>query len=139
MPRQPIHTEGARRVAKLAAKLSKKGRWGREEATALIKCWRQSGLSRAGFAKQHDLPPHRLKYWSDRMEPHPEVAPVEQEMNPVLTLHPVRLSPPDQAFQPMDRPASAIIEIVTPSGLRIRLGPDFNAETLRQVLGVVEC
>jgi len=41
-------------------------RWTREAGLAAVRDWRASGLSAAAFCRSRQLPPHRLRYWSQR-------------------------------------------------------------------------
>ena len=42
-------------------------RWTEDEAKAVLDEWKQSGLSGAEFARQHDLVPQRLYWWRERL------------------------------------------------------------------------
>ncbi len=137
MSSKPLHAEDDPRIAKLAARLRRKNRWKRKEGSAAVNFLKQSGLSRAAFGKQYDLPAHRLKYWSDKIAPEADSA--VQDVTPVLALHPVKLSQPVIASNPKTMSGTSEVEIVTPADLRIRLGPDFCAETLRKVLEIIAC
>jgi transposase-like protein len=38
--------------------------WTRDDGERWVAAWRQSGKSRSAFAREHDLPSHRLHYWT---------------------------------------------------------------------------
>ena len=44
-----------------------KQRWNREEGGNLVEQWRQSGLDKLTFCKEHDITYGRFLYWSKQM------------------------------------------------------------------------
>ena len=50
-----------------ATRLQKK-RWNEEKARDHLKAWRDSGLSMAEYARRHDVPVWRLRWWKEKLE-----------------------------------------------------------------------
>lgn len=138
-PQKSMGSAKMARVEKLAAKLRTGERWGRKDGLAAAQFCIESGMSRTAFCWRFGLSPHRIKYWSDRLEEDAGLA--KDEVNPVLAIHPVQVNGGASLPQLKCEPESHIdeIEVITPTGLKIRLGPRFNAATLRRLLEVVEC
>jgi hypothetical protein len=101
---------------------------------ALVEAWRVSGLSGAAFCRQHNLRAQRLHYWRERLG-----YPIK--IVGVPTCPPVARPPPTDGFvQVVVRaphgPLSTYVDVIV-GGAVIRVGPDFDAELLRGVVGAL--
>jgi hypothetical protein len=94
--------------------------WREAEARAVIKAWRLSGETLAGFCRAHGVARARLTRWIARLG-RPAPAPV-----PFL---PVRVTE--------TAATGAEIEVDVPGGVTVRLGPGFDTDELRRVLSVL--
>ena len=99
-------------------------RWTAEEAREALRAQASSGQSVAAFARAEGLPPSRLYWWRSRLS---------------LT------SSSEMAFVEVEQGSSAgpakeesALEVVTVSGRVVRVSRDFDAETLRRLLDVLE-
>jgi len=110
------------------------GRAPREVWIKRVERWRDSGLGAKEFAEQTGVDSDRLRHWKWRLsrEGLGPKAPSAQSPATAGSLPFVEVTPP----LPRDRDDEEI-EIVAPSGLRIRVPQQFDAETLRRVLAVV--
>ncbi len=100
-------------------------RWTAEEAREALRVQAASGQSVAAFARAEGLPPSRLYWWRSRLSPtssSSEMAFVEVEQG---------------SSKGPAKEASAL-EVVTVSGRVVRVSRDFDAETLRRLLDVLE-
>lgn len=95
-------------------------RWTAEEAREALRAQASSGQSVAAFARAEGIPPSRMYWWRSRLSP--EVSFVEVERQPSA----------DSAQE------GSPLEVVTASGRVVRVPRDFDAETLRRLLGVLE-
>lgn len=99
-----------------------------------VERWHDSGLSAKEFAEQAGVDSDRLRHWKWRLAKEgaePKAAAVESAaVSPPLAFVEVTPTPP------RDRDDEEI-EILAPSGFRIRVPERFDAETLRRVLAVV--
>jgi len=139
MPRRKTNLQSSLSETQLTDLMRQK-RWNEQEARSIVQAWRQSGLSRRAFAEQFGVKPYRLEHWSgkvkrlDRENGHSDTrAPVK--------VFPVRLTG-SGARKPKAPDAdcpSDCIELVVPSGVRVRLGHDFNVQTLRRIMEAVGC
>ena len=83
------------------------------------------GWSWAELSRRSGLPVWKLRWWSKRLERRRTVPRLERTFLPVqIVAAPRRGSPP--------------LELVTPSGVRILVPEEFNAEHLRRVLKALE-
>jgi hypothetical protein len=96
--------------------------WREAEARVMVKAWRHSGESLAGFARRHGVDRRRVGRWASRVETRAP-APVH--------FHPVRLADPGGG-------GGAAIEIHLVGGQRVRVPPGFQAEDLRRVVAVLK-
>ena len=74
--------------------LAEKAYWDEDDGRRCMAAWRESGLSRAAFARESGIGAHRLRYWSQRLESEPVAALVPVEV--VGDLHEV---PEGEAFE----------------------------------------
>jgi hypothetical protein len=136
MPETQKHADTSQ-FERLVVKLRRRQRWVRDDAAEILAFWRQSGKTRRAFARDHGLPEHKLTYWLDKFS-HSKINQTEPAPN-ALSLHPVRLPPAPGFLVPSGSSGTHDIEIVTPDGLKIRLGNGFRANALRRALEVLSC
>jgi len=87
-----------------------------------------SGLTLSAFAARQGLNLHRLYQWRRRLGASAPKPPTSEEV------------PRSQVAKRPPEPARAVherLELVLSSGLIVRVGESFNAETLRRLLDVV--
>jgi hypothetical protein len=111
------------------------GREPREVWAKRIERWRDSGLSAREFADEVGVNPDRLRYWKwqlAKVSAATADAPVVRAAK-IVAVPFVEVAPPAIASE-ADAEA---IEIVTPSGLRVRVPARFDEEALRRVLRAV--
>lgn len=96
--------------------------WRARDARVVVEAWRESGETRAAFARRHGIEPKRLSRWVAELEGPGEA----------VRFHPVRLveaARPDERGEP--------IEIVLGDGCSVRVPAGFAAEDLERVLRVL--
>lgn len=98
-------------------------RWGEEEGRVALAAWRASGLPLQTFAREQGLCPQRLRAWRGRLGESP-------------TLLPVRLVGGTSAAAPGF--GGAMMELVLVTGRRVRLGPEFDEQSVARLVGVLE-
>jgi transposase-like protein len=105
-------------------------RRGRAGWSAAVAAWRESGLSAAEFCRRHGLVQSTFQWWRWRLgrEATPGVAAV-----PALVAVRVVGSPADGGGSPAE-PAAAVLELVLPSGVRLRVPAGFDERTVAGVL-----
>ena len=109
------------------------GRAPREVWIKRLERWRDSGLSAKEFAEQAGVDSDRLRHWKWRLAKE-GIEPKAASTQSVATagaLPFVEVTP----TPPRDR--DEVIEILVPSGFRIRVPERFDAETLRLVLAAM--
>jgi hypothetical protein len=79
------------------------------------------GWSWADLSRRSGLPAWKLRWWHERLQRNPD------RQRPAPSIVAVEIA--DRV-----RPACTSIEITTPSGYRVEIPPDFDAEHLRRVL-----
>lgn len=112
-----------------------------------VERWRESGQTAVEFAVAHGLNPDRLRYWGWQFAkerataaaaPPPPKAELPANAGVVVPFIEVQRA---ASAAPRTKPESAAptepIEIIAPSGLRVRVPAHFDDETLRRVLAVV--
>lgn len=112
---------------------------------ALIDEWRQSGLSLPAFCQRHGLSRGTMQNWVykpalQRAVEEARAAEVPQADRPLRSAPapaflPVRVAEVTAASQSPDRTG---VEIVLGAGRRVVVGVDFDPETLRRVVAVLE-
>ena len=119
------------------------------EWAALIDQWRQSGLSLPAFCAQHGIPRGTMQNWvykpalrraveearraaraAEAPQAHRPLRP-----DPAPAFLPVRIAEVTVAARPPERTG---VEIVLGTGRRVVVGVDFDTETLRRVVAVLE-
>ena len=114
--------------------VQKRTRVSREEWAKRVERWRDSGLSAKEFAEQAGVDSDRLRHWKWRL--------AKEGVEPKTTsVKPAAVSPPLAFVEvtttpPLDRDHE-VIEILAPSGFRIRVPQRFDAESLRRVLAAM--
>jgi transposase-like protein len=93
-----------------------------EQRLQMIEQFRSSGLTRAGFCKQFEIPLPTLSYWLRKTKGNSKLS------SPVLFSE-VKLSPPE-----VIQPGAWNLEIVAPSGLTIRSRDRISIQDLAQLL-----
>lgn len=92
---------------------------------ALLARRERLGLSLAELSRRCGLPAWKLRWWQRRLSPTPRACKAPPSFAPVHVLQPARA----------DSPA---LEVVTPSGFRLRVPADFDADHLRRVVQALE-
>lgn len=85
----------------------------------LVAQWRQSGESQAGFARRHGIPTWTFWYWSRKASAQAVAAPA---------FVPIRVTPETEV---------GVVEVVFPSGERVRVGAGAPADLVRRVVAAV--
>lgn len=115
-----------------------------------IEAWRSSGQSQAEFCRVQQIPVSSFSHWKGELARREQVRAADSESQVVVP--PVEAEAgegQDLGWQQVRWPASMVagslagsmqggLEVVLPSGLSIRLGPQFEADCLRRLLGVLE-
>jgi hypothetical protein len=109
--------------------------------------WRESGQTAPDFAAAHGLNVDRLRHWGWRLEKEREAATLPPEDSPPKTgvvvpfveVERVPTTVTQVKVAPTRKPPSTTesIEIITPSGLRVRVPSKFDEDALRRVLAAV--
>jgi hypothetical protein len=98
-----------------------------------IERWRDSGLSAAEFATEIGVTPKALSWWKWQLGKGEKRKPAQRRQKTVK----VALSP--MTFVEMSaRARSDVLEIVLPSGVRIRVPAPVDSDALGRVLDVLE-
>ena len=90
--------------------------------------WRASGLSVRAFCEEHELPEGSFYGWRRTL------AERDAQARPFV---PVRVVPQAKAVDADDAPTSGL-ELMLAQGRVLRIGRGFDAETLRQLLALLE-
>ena len=96
--------------------------WREADAERALAVWAQSGLTLSAFARHCGLSVTRLRRWKTKLE---------QSEGP--RFHPVEIVSDEPELRMPDVHAAAIEVLVGP-GHRIRVGPGFDAQLLRDVV-----
>jgi len=78
--------------------------------------WRESGLSKAAFCREHEIRPRQFRYWFEHLAPGPD---------------------PSPAFAPVHCGGGSGVRIRLRSGLAVEVETDFDPATLMRVLQAV--
>ena len=97
-----------------------------------VEAWGRSGLTAKQYAAQIGANPNTLAHWKWQLGAQARAARSGPRPAFVEVVAAPRLAPAEPA------PGHEGIELVLPSGLRIRLPPDFDATALRRILDAVE-
>ena len=106
------------------------GRERREVWIKRVERWRDSGLSAREFATEIGVEPGRLRRWKWELARTSAKKAASTPAKQVLPF--VEVTQPAMSSEPAEP-----IEIVAPSGLRVRVPARFDDETLRRVLGAL--
>ncbi len=93
-----------------------------------LRRWRGSGLSVRAYCEQHELAEPTFYAWRRSIQ--------EQDAAAVRFV-PVQVVPEPRSQAPADDSAGAL-ELVVVGGRRLRIGPGFDAPTLRRLLALLE-
>jgi hypothetical protein len=102
------------------------------QGRALIRSWRQSGLSAAAFARQTGVHPNRITFWKRRL------ALVDQSSTPAQPTAFIQI--PDAgpgAAEPETAISAQTIEAVLPNGIRLTIHPGTAMPHLVAVVGAL--
>jgi len=83
--------------------------------------WQSSGFTQTDYCRAHGLKPHQFTYWKRRFQ---QTA-TQPRFLPVGVVDP---APPESVVVPSP------LTIVAGNGIRIHIGDDFNAATLKRLL-----
>ena len=92
----------------------------------LLDRWRDSGLSLMAFGRREGMPYSRLLYWKKKFEREGPTADRTE-------LVPIDLVP--------EAPAASVpakVEVWLPNGIGLDVGPGFDAEELRRIVGLLQ-
>lgn len=106
-------------------------RWSRSDGEAMVEAFEGSGMSVAEFARRHGLVDQRVHWWLTRRRPQKK----RMSFAPVRLIDSMREPLPSSARA---APSSGGVEIVLRAGRVIRVGNEFDAETLRRVVEALE-
>jgi transposase-like protein len=107
-------------------RLNSKKRWSKADARAVLAAWRKSGLSQAEFCRRIGIGTWRLWQWRRRLNG-------EDSGNRVPRFVPVKLV--DGGESPS--PGGGWVEVVLPSGLRVRASEAFDVQSLGELVAVL--
>ena len=123
----PVATHRIRTIAD-------KRRWTRRDAEVMVRAWRESRTSGLDFCDRFQINQVRLEKWATQIGDAPRMGNGERH----LAIYPAKVvtqPPPRQTHNSSDNR----IEVVLPSGVTLRLGEHFEAQTLSRVLQVLQC
>ncbi len=104
-------------------------RWRASQAERVMHAWKEGGLSKTEFARQHGLKIERLERWFSKLERARRRKPSK------VVLRPVRLEGPKAA--PPN--ASGDLEVLIGDDVRLRLRPGFDPEDVEKLIRVLRC
>jgi transposase-like protein len=115
--------------------------WSDEDGRIAVAAWKESGLSRAEFARQYGTTPHRLQYWSGKMavtKTRSKPTSRSRSSTSVLQFHPLRAGIPTGKTKKRSssNDYTGNIDLILENGITIRLGPDFDADALERLLEI---
>jgi hypothetical protein len=99
-----------------------------------VERWQSSELTAKEFAAEIGVNAHTLAHWKWQLG---KQAATKTVRTPRREAGAAAVSFTELAVAPVSVPATAAIEIVVDTGLVIRVGTQFDEDTLRRVLGVV--
>jgi len=102
-------------------------RWGSEDAELVLAAWRESGLSVAGFAREHGWDPMRLYRWRRELGQ----AEIETE-----SLEFIEVEVTAGGLSPTLQSEPFVVEL---EGIRIHVPPQFDAGALCRLMDTVLC
>ena len=102
-----------------------RGEWQR-----LVAGWPRSGLTQQAYCTRHGISVGSLRRWRRILSEH--AAPRLKTVAPATEFVPVRLVGDASA------PPATELTLVLSDGLRLEIGPECRAETLKRVLGVLQ-
>lgn len=90
----------------------------------MVKRWRRSGKSQAEYCRKHGIKKHTLSYWANR----------KSKSGGEQRLKLVELSTETRG----EVGGELKYEVALPSGIRIKVGDDVNAEVVTQLASMLE-
>ena len=105
-----------------------KTRWTEANARRVLEAQAGSGLTMAEYARREGLGTQRLYWWARRLSRFAS----EASTSPRPFVEVVRSPTP----LPLSR--ASVLEIVLACGRRVRVEPDFDADSLRRLLDIVD-
>jgi hypothetical protein len=106
----------------------------RETWAKRVERWQASELTAKEFAAEIGVNAHTLAHWKWQLG---KQAAAKTVKGPCRERSAAAVSFTELAVERVSLPASSAIEIVVDAGLVIRVGTQFDEDTLRRVLGVV--
>jgi hypothetical protein len=106
----------------------------REVWRTRVESWRASGLTAKQFAAEHGIRAGTLVWWSWRLGMKAKQPLAARTKSPPAKI----ATTPPLTFLEMTAVYAEPIEVVLPSGLRVRVGDGFAERTLARVLDVLE-
>ncbi len=103
----------------------------RETWSSHVQRWQRSGLTTRQFAEQAGLNPHTLAWWKWRLS----TPGVKRSATSVVGTRPAAVGPLTFVEIPV---SGEPVEVLLPSGLRVRVPHGFDAEALERLLDVLE-
>lgn len=118
-----------RSISKQMARLRSRSYWREADGRVAVDAWRGSGLTLAGFARQHGLSAQRVRWWRDRLDGDASFAPLSP-----ATIVPVTVV----ETAPRTSSPASMMEVVLASGHIVRVGVDFDAAALEKLVRTLE-
>ena len=111
------------------------GQTSRETWAKRVERWKDSGLRAAEFAAEIGVTPSALSWWKWRLSKEGET----QEASPRRRRRAKKVGISPVTFVEMSSPSAADpIEIVFPSGVRVRVPTGADTDSIARVLGALE-
>lgn len=118
-----------------ASQSERGSRRGRAGWSAAVGEWRTSGQSAAEFCAERGLVLSTFRWWRWRLSPVVEAAPAAAPVPALLAVRVVEAVIEDDARLAAAEP---LLELIHPSGVRLRVPPGFDERTVAGVLWALE-
>jgi hypothetical protein len=105
---------------------------------AHIKAWRESGLTQRAYCREHELAEVQLSHWKHRLQKAQRRQAAKAQLVPIRVLE-ASTPQTEHAHRHGSRRADrgGELTLVFDSGLRLEIGDEVDAATLRRVLEVL--